>query len=229
MNGKWIKYVRAIVTVGLSVLAASGIALFITLNLSLLLIHIPSHGQLDLTSQQVRGDYWRLLLYLQQPWPACLRLVNIPLTARAIDHFRDVRHLLLSGEVVGLFSLISTIWLLNKQKRQGQLWRVLLSLKWLLYFLVMVIWLPLINFSTDFIRFHRIIFCNQDWILLSRRDPIILLMPEQFFWHLFIIFIVIILGLLGILWGWLALQLGLLKLRTDKTDDSWDQGHNDNC
>lgn len=104
---------------------------------------------------------------------------------------------------------------------------VLLPLKWLMYFWVMVAWLPLINFSTVFIRFHRIMFRNRDWIFAPAREPIILLMPEQFFWHLFIILIVTAIGLLGILWWWLAAQLGLFKLRTDKTNNCRNQGHND--
>ncbi|HJA27732.1 MAG TPA: TIGR01906 family membrane protein [Candidatus Limosilactobacillus intestinigallinarum] len=218
---------RAIVTVGLSVLAAIGIALFITVNLSPLFIHVPSQRQIGLSPQQVRADYWRLIFYLQQPWPGQLQLRNIPLTTQAINHFGDVRRLLLIGEAVGFISLVGVLRLLSRQKRQGQLLRVLLPLKWLMYLLVMVAWLPLVNFSTDFIHFHQFVFHNHDWIFVPHRDPIILLMPERFFWHLLVILVILILGLLGILWGWLAIQLGLLKLRPDKTNNRWNQGHND--
>lgn len=227
MSGKLNKQGRAIVTVGLSVLAAIGIALFITITLSPMFIHVPSRRQIGLSPQQVRADYCQLILYLQQPWPGQLRLQHIPLTTQAIDHFGAVRHLLLIGETVGLVSLVGVVWLLNKQKRQGQLWRVLLPLKWLMYILVMVAWLPLVNFSTDFIHFHQFMFRNHDWIFVPHRDPIILLMPERFFWQLLVILVILTLGLLGILWGWLASQLGLFKLRPDKTNDRWNQGHHD--
>lgn len=119
MNGKLNNRGRAIVTVGLSVLAAIGIALFITINLSPLFIHIPGQHQLGLSLQQIRADYYRLILYLQQPWPGQLRLRNIPLTAQAINHFRDVRHLLLTGETLGLLSLIGVVWLLSNKSGKG--------------------------------------------------------------------------------------------------------------
>ena len=214
-------------TAGLGVLAAIGIALFITVNLSPLFIHVPSQRQIGLSPQQVRADYWRLIFYLQQPWPGQLQLRNIPLTAQAINHFGDVRRLLLIGEAVGFVSLVGVLRLLSRQKRQGQLLRVLLPLKWLMYLLVMVAWLPLVNFSTDFVHFHQVMFHNHDWIFVPHRDPIILLMPERFFWHLLVILVILTLGLLVTLWGWLVLQLGLLKFRPDKTNDRWNQGHND--
>ena len=170
MNGQLIEKLRAIVTIVLCALAAIGIAFFITVNLSPLFIHLPSVGSLHLTRGQIRADYWRLLAYLEFPWVRHLQLKSIPLTAQAITHFYDVRRLFLSGELVGGISLIIAGWLLGKQKRQGQLWRLLSPLKWLLYLIVMFAWIPLVNFSTDFIAFHRLLFTNQDWLFSPRRD-----------------------------------------------------------
>lgn len=221
MNGQLIEKLRAIVTIVLCALAAIGIAFFITVNLSPLFIHLPSVGSLHLTRGQIRADYWRLLAYLEFPWVRHLQLKSIPLTAQAITHFYDVRRLFLSGELVGGISLIIAGWLLGKQKRQGQLWRLLSPLKWLLYLIVMFAWIPLINFSTDFIAFHRLLFTNQDWLFSPRRDPIILLMPEQFFWHLFMIWLVIAILLIGSLWGWLMFKLGLSQFRTNKANNRW--------
>lgn len=219
MNGQLIEKLRAIVTIMLYALAAIGVALFVTVNLSPLFIHLPSAGNFQLTRGQIRADYWRLLAYLEFPWVRHLRLRSIPLTVQAVTHFHDVRRLLLSGELVGGISLIGAIWLLGKQKRQGQLWRLLLPLKWLLYLIVMLAWIPLVNFSTDFIAFHQVLFTNQDWLFSPRRDPIILLMPEQFFWHLFMIWLAITILLIGSLWGWLLFRLGFTQFRTNKTNN----------
>ena len=92
----------------------------------------------------------------------------------------------------------------------------------------MVVWIPIINFSTNFICFHQLVFNNYNWVFVPDRDPIIILMPEQFFWQLFIAFVVIILVLLGLLWIWMTFQLGFLKLRTDKANDSRYQCYDDN-
>ena len=143
MSGQLNKQLRAIVTVILCVLTAIGVALFITVNLSPLFIHVSAAAPLGLTRGQVQTDYWRLLAYLELPWVRHLQLQSIPITAQALIHFRDVRYLLLIGELVSGVSLVITIWLVHKQKRQGQLWRLLLPLKWSLYLIVMLAWLPL--------------------------------------------------------------------------------------
>lgn len=222
MSGQLNKQLRAIVTVILCVLTAIGVALFITVNLSPLFIHVSAAAPLGLTRGQVQTDYWRLLAYLELPWVRHLQLQSIPITAQALIHFRDVRHLLLIGELVSGVSLVITIWLVHKQKRQGQLWRLLLPLKWSLYLIVMLAWLPLINFSADFVAMHRVLFTNHDWLFSPQRDPIILLMPEQFFWRLFMIWLVVALLLIGTLWGWLMFKLGLPKLRTNKANNRRD-------
>ncbi len=222
MSGQLNKQLRAIVTVILCVLTAIGVALFITVNLSPLFIHVSAAAPLCLTRGQVQTDYWRLLAYLELPWVRHLQLQSIPITAQALIHFRDVRHLLLIGELVSGVSLVITIWLVHKQKRQGQLWRLLLPLKWSLYLIVMLAWLPLINFSADFVAMHRVLFTNHDWLFSPQRDPIILLMPEQFFWRLFMIWLVVALLLIGTLWGWLMFELGLPKLRTNKASNRRD-------
>lgn len=228
MSGQLIKNLRAILTVVLCVLAVIGIAFFITVNLSPMLIHMPSNGLLGITPREIGADYWRLLAYLELPWAERLQLHSIPLTAQAVSHFHDVRRLLLIGELISGTSLVLALCLLHKQKRQGQLWRLLLPLKWSLYLIVMVVWLPLINFSTDFVALHRILFANQDWLFSPAKDPIILLMPEQFFWYLFMIWLVLAILLSGALWGWLMYMLGFFQFRTDKTNDRWNQGyHND--
>ncbi|MDD6432500.1 MAG: TIGR01906 family membrane protein [Lactobacillaceae bacterium] len=227
MNGKLTEKLRAIMTIVLCALAAVGIALFITVNLSPLFIHFPSAGIRHLTRGQICADYWHLLAYLELPWVGPLQLQSIPLTSQAVTHFRDVRHLLLTGELVGGVSLVLAVWLLDKQKRQGQLWRLLSPLKWSLFLIVMFVWIPLINFSTDFVAFHRVLFANQDWLFSPRRDPIILLMPEQFFWHLFMVWLVITILLMGSLWGWLMFVLGFSKFRTNKTNNRRDQGYHD--
>lgn len=222
MSGQLNKQLRAIVTVILCVLTAIGVALFITVNLSPLFIHVSVAAPPGLTRGQVQTDYWRLLAYLELPWVRHLQLQSIPITAQALIHFRDVRHLLLIGELVSGVSLVITIWLVHKQKRQGQLWRLLLPLKWSLYLIVMLAWLPLINFSADFVAMHRVLFTNHDWLFSPQRDPIILLMPEQFFWHLFMIWLVVALLLIGTLWEWLMFELGLPKLRTNKANNRRD-------
>lgn len=222
MSGQLNKQLRAIVTVILCVLTAIGVALFITVNLSPLFIHVSAAAPLCLTRGQVQTDYWRLLAYLELPWVRHLQLQSIPITVQALIHFRDVRHLLLIGELVSGVSLVITIWLVHKQKRQGQLWRLLLPLKWSLYLIVMLAWLPLINFSADFVAMHRVLFTNHDWLFSPQRDPIILLMPEQFFWRLFMIWLVVALLLIGTLWGWLMFELGFPKLRTNKANNRRD-------
>ena len=210
----------------LCLLAISSIALFITINVSPFFIHVPAQTQLGITRHQLNQDYGRLLAYLQQPWLTCLRLRAIPLTPRAAVHFQDVRRLFIGNELLGLVCTVLSAWLLGKQKRRGQLWCLLSPLKWLVYLLVLVGWLPVVNFSTVFIDFHQLLFTNRNWIFTAE-DPIILLMPVSFFAHLFLTLLLIIAILLILLWWWILLESGFAKFGTDKTNNGGDEGNND--
>lgn len=211
MNGKYynqIWSIRAIVAVTVCLLFAVSIALFIVLNCSIMFIHLPQ-GQLKISKGNLRSDYWQIIKYLQLPWIEHLRLTYIPITKSALAHFQEVRHLILTNELVIVISGLLLPKSLLKIKRQNQLWRLILPFKLMIIMLIVVVFMGMTDFTSAFIQFHHLVFNNMNWIFNPKNDPVILLMPEQFFEVLFILWC----GIAGIIfslfyiWTWWQLHL----------------------
>lgn len=210
MNGKFesIQWVRAILLTLLSLVAAISVALFIVINVSPFFITLPPH-LLGLSPHELMADYVRVIKYIQLPGQELLRLKYLPIATSAIHHFRDVKNLILLNEVVMIITIPLLILGLRKQKRQNQLWRLILPFQMLFILLFFVGFVGLTNFDTLFIRFHYLFFNNMDWVFNPQTTPIILLMPESFFTLLFGLWLVITLLGLVIVWGWVKLMLRL--------------------
>lgn len=221
MNGKFYSKGGPILIAGVILIAAISIALFVSVNLSAFLIHYPQQLLKVATKQALFNDYWRLLLYLECPWVRHLSLSVIPLTKQAIAHFRTVRQLFIGNEVIMLISTGVVISYLAKQKQPFQLWRLKGLLEKILMFVLATIWLPIINFSTCFIKFHYLLFKKRNWVFNAQKDPIILMIPVHFFMIVFIMLVaigfILILGMIA----WLAYRLGFLKFGTNKAYDRW--------
>lgn len=199
MNGKYynqIWSIRAIVTVIVCLLFAVSVALFIVLNSSIVFIHLPQ-SQLKISKENLQSDYWQIIKYLQLPWIEQLRLTYLPITKHALIHFREVKSLILVDELVAIISGLSLPILLLKVKQQNQLWRLILPFKLMIVVLIVVGFMGMTDFTNAFIQFHHLVFNNMNWVFNPKNDPVILLMPEQFFEVLFILWC----GIAGVIFG----------------------------
>ena len=161
--------------------AIISVAFFVVLNISSLFI-IPTAGNIDgVTIKHVLADYLHLLGYLQNPFTGGLKFRYIDMSVAGRHHFADVKHLFLLNNAVMLISVPLTYWLLKQEKRKKQLWKLLVPLQiWLTVFPVLAVTLGL-NFEPFFIKFHQIVFNNQDWIFDPLTDPIINVLTESVF------------------------------------------------
>lgn len=204
MNGSLkiqiIDAVRTILVLLLLVTAVAGLALFLTLLISPLLLRVPDHF-LHLSKALVLRDYGHLLLYLILPWhQSPLTLAGIPMTDNAVAHFSDVRHLIIMTLWMTIVALIGAGLALRYEKRTWQLWKLSGPLKSLLALLIIVGLLAIADFDDFFIRFHYLAFSNMNWVFSATDNPIINLFPDTFFATLF-----------GIWWLFTILFLALIQ------------------
>lgn len=225
MNGKFefIQWGRAILLTLLSLVVAISIALFIVVNISPFFITIPKH-LLGLSASELIADYGSVIKYIQLPTQRVLELRYLPIAPSAVHHFEDVRHLILLNEAVMVGSLPLLVFGLKKQKRQNQLWRLILPFQMLFILLLFSGFMGITNFDVLFIKFHYLFFSNMDWLFDPRTTPIILLMPENFFTVLFGLWLGFILIILLLIWGWIKLMLSIFfnKTRTQCSNNGWD-------
>lgn len=186
MNGKFNdvkEWLIAVTTLFLCTLAAISIGLLVVINVSPSLLHIPNqwHG---LSREEVLSDYRQLCWYLQGFGKLHWRF--IPISARAIHHFRDVKNLIQPLISPAPILIITSSFMLWYEKKSYQLWRLIAPLKMIMVVYVMCFVMVLASFQDSFLWFHYVMFNNKDWVFDSKEDPIILLLQPQFFASCFV-------------------------------------------
>ncbi|MBB6631697.1 TIGR01906 family membrane protein [Clostridium algidicarnis] len=99
------------------------------------------------------------------------------------EHFVDVKNIFNIITYVSLFSFILSLILIAHLSR-------LRNFSFLKYSYFMLILIPLtlaipfiINFDKSFVTFHEIFFSNDYWLFDPIKDPIINILPQEFFFH----------------------------------------------
>ncbi|GAA0733339.1 TIGR01906 family membrane protein [Clostridium oceanicum] len=144
-----------------------------------------------LNTEQIKEVYTYLINYISSN-SSNFKLPYLPSSKEAIIHFIEVKYIF---SCIKKFITISIILLLPiiimKFKNKN-----IIFLKYTGMFLLLIpliLALPLIiNFDKSFNMFHKILFRNDYWLFDPRKDPIINLLPQEFFFHCSLIILIII-------------------------------------
>jgi integral membrane protein (TIGR01906 family) len=137
-------------------------------------------------------NYDILIDYLQDKNIAKLSMPDFPTSREGEIHFVEVKNIFMKFNVLfyitGIISLVGA-WLKLRA-------RDLKFLKWSsigLLAIPLVLSVPFaINFDKSFTAFHKIFFNNDYWEFDPARDPIINVLPQNFFMHCAILILVLI-------------------------------------
>lgn len=154
-----------------------------------------------LNSEQIQQEYQYLVQYLTDSNSAEFNLRYLPYSKQGKIHFEDVRNIFMSIEKIQVGALLFSIGMLVIQIRRRDYGFLRGLYRWLLGIPVLVS-LPLIlDFEHSFIIFHKLLFRNDYWIFDPDKDPIIHLLPQQFFMNaaFFIIAIIFFYAILSFL------------------------------
>ena len=180
-------------------------SLFFLLSLAILLsiylswlIYPLEISWLNLTSrvhvqpQTIQHNFNVLMNYLTNPLSQVLAMPDFPSSASGIHHFAVVKGLfhLAQGIAIVTLPIFYLFWKQVVQKGFLSLYRrgllIMLSLP-----LVLGLVGVFIGFEQFFTLFHQILFIGDDtWLFDPAKDPVILILPEDFFLHCFILFFV---------------------------------------
>ncbi|WP_373301486.1 TIGR01906 family membrane protein [Apilactobacillus nanyangensis] len=135
---------------------------------------------IKMSSEQISDNYLLIIRYLQSFFISNMQ-TTLPINNVVRIHFGDVRKLIL---INNLFMVVMTplvIKLLIKLRKNRLLWLLKSALKQIYSCFVFIAVFALIDFNDTFIFFHKILFRNNDWIFNAKKEPIILLFPDQYF------------------------------------------------
>lgn len=150
---------------------------------------------LDLSSVTLKQIYQTLLAYLNYPWISKLTL-DISISYDAMRHFEDVKRLFLINYSLLFITTVPTWYYLINLIKQKKVWILRQKIVLCLYVLSVILVCLVLDFERFFVFFHKLLFTEKNWIFDPQIDPIILVLPSDFFLACFVLFIVLFVGIL---------------------------------
>jgi TIGR01906 family protein len=157
-----------------------------------------------LKPETIQYNFQILMNYLTNPFSQVLEMPDFRSSVAGLHHFAVVKNLFHLVQLVALVTLPSFYFFVKKIVKKGFLPLYRKSIL-ALVLLPLVIGLVgvLIGFEQFFTLFHQILFVGDDtWLFDPAKDPVILILPETFFLHAFLLFF----GLYESFFGFLYLK-----------------------
>ncbi|MGT2950049.1 hypothetical protein BU202_03150 [Streptococcus cuniculi] len=148
-------------------------------------------------SADISYNFNILLRYLTLPWEQTLSMPNFPSSADGLHHFQQVKWLFHLAQAVVLVSLpgFLSFWKHVVKKGYGNLYRPVFVTAAVLPVLIGIFGV-IIGFDSFFTLFHQILFVgDSSWLFNPNTDPVIYILPAEFFLHSFLLFFVLYEGL----------------------------------
>lgn len=145
--------------------------------------HLNIAKDYGMAKEEIMKNYNILIDYTQKKSITKLQMPSFPMSKEGEIHFTEVKALFMKFNalmyITGFASLLG-ILLMIKEK----------SYKFLKYSSALLLALPVIlsipfaiNFDKSFTIFHKIFFKNNYWEFDPVKDPIINVLPQEFFFH----------------------------------------------
>ncbi|WP_442896010.1 TIGR01906 family membrane protein [Enterococcus sp. CSURQ0835] len=175
-------------------------AITVTINVRSLYVFDIDHLQIlhntILSKKELLHNFDQLMAYLNRPWVEKLVMRDFPVSKSGAFHFYEVKKLFLLNYALLFLSVIPSGIYLRHLKKTKRLWTLYQPFQLIAAVPIVIAFLMAVNFDRFFVAFHGIFFHNNDWIFNPATDPIINVLPETFFLHCFIVFFVLLEGLL---------------------------------
>lgn len=144
-------------------------------------------------SSDISYNFNILMNYLTNPFASVLDMPNFSSSADGLKHFADVKVLFHLVQVIFLISLpaVFYFWKEVVRKGYGKLYRTVFMWMALAPLLIALVGL-LIGFDSFFVLFHHLLFPGDStWLFDPLKDPVIYILPQEFFLHCFILFFIL--------------------------------------
>ncbi|SEQ53959.1 integral membrane protein TIGR01906 [Ignavigranum ruoffiae] len=144
-----------------------------------------------LSYHQIALTYDEIIIFLLNPQQKSFSLSYFASSAQGAQHFVDVKFLIFLLIVIFMISAGGLIYFLQR-KRKRRLKRQIETYFYFSMALPIFLLLAMIfAFDRFFILFHQVLFANDYWLFNPATDPVIQILPQEFF---FVVFFVAILG-----------------------------------
>lgn len=146
------------------------------------------------SKEVIKENYDYVINYLLNPFSDDFHLPSMKYSKEGKIHFEDVKKIFVAIDIMALVSGgIVLLGFLKKREKKDKLY-----MKYTSDFLILIASLPLVliffDFESTFTLFHKIFFRNDYWLFDWRTDPIIEILPMEYFMHeaIFIVLLVVL-------------------------------------
>ena len=148
-----------------------------------------------LSTEQIKSEFSHLVGYLWLWHRQPLQLSYFPMSQTGIIHFAEVKVFV---DWIQIIWIITTIFLVIGTKKRLQKKEILFLKQTAMVtcaLLGTLFLVALVAFDRLFVIFHQIVFRNEYWIFSTATDPVIKILPEEFFMHGFFAIVAFVLVL----------------------------------
>ncbi|HEL2164629.1 TPA: TIGR01906 family membrane protein [Streptococcus suis] len=134
-----------------------------------------------------------LMNYLTNPFASVLDMPNFSSSADGLKHFADVKHLFHLTQGIFILTLPAFVLFVKNilLKGYGDLVKKVIFWTMLTPMIIGLLGV-LVGFDQFFVLFHMVLFPGDStWLFDPAKDPVIYILPQEFFLHCFVLFFVL--------------------------------------
>lgn len=167
-----------------------------------------------ISEEVIKANYDALIDYNLLGGPSELVFSTMSMSREGEIHFEEVKGIFISMQIISIIALILlTAWIVVYAKRKSAAFQWMKLTGAVVAIVVAAVGAAvLIDWNWAFTTMHKIFFRNDFWIFDAKTDPVINILPEQFFMHCGIM--IIVLAIVQII----ALQLIYRRLKRRRNE-----------
>ncbi|HEM2802979.1 TPA: TIGR01906 family membrane protein [Streptococcus suis] len=145
-----------------------------------------------------------LMNYLTNPFASVLDMPNFSSSADGLKHFADVKHLFHLTQGIFILTLPAFVLFVKNilLKGYGDLVKKVIFWTMLMPMIIGLLGV-LVGFDQFFVLFHTVLFPGDStWLFDPAKDPVIYILPQEFFLHCFVLFFVLYELFFGTILAW---------------------------
>ena len=197
MKTSKLKLISVVVTLSLSLVIIIS-AVKLTLSFTPLydwdISYLSLEQSTGISSSSIQANYHTIIFYLQDHKSYDLTLPSLTMSKEGKIHFREVKNIFIKLDYILYVTFLLSIILIYILYRNN-------TFNYLKYSAICLLALPLIllipfliNFDKSFTIFHKVFFKNNYWEFDPIKDPVINILPQEYFFHcsLLILFLILL-------------------------------------
>ena len=139
--------------------------------------------------ETIKRNYDILIQYQSIFYQGDLHLPDFIMSATGRIHFEEVKKIFEAIQILCILSAVGSFFMIKNNIKEKEYDFLRLTSLFSIVIPLFIGMLVSIDFNKAFIIFHKIFFRNDFWIFDYRTDPVIMILPQDFFMHCFIMIV----------------------------------------